>query len=98
MDTRCSSFSFKTESWKNSTDCCKWDGVTCDNLSGYVIGLDLSCNNLKGELHHNSSMFKLRHLQQLNLAFNDFYGSSMHVDIGDLVNLTHLNLSNTYFS
>ncbi|PNX71947.1 receptor-like protein kinase, partial [Trifolium pratense] len=94
----CSSFSFKTESWKNSTDCCDWDGVTCDTVSDYVIGLDLSCNNLKGELHPNSTIFQLRHLQQLNLAFNDFSGSSVHVGIGDLVNLTHLNLSNSYFS
>ncbi|GAU14507.1 hypothetical protein TSUD_250490 [Trifolium subterraneum] len=94
----CSSFSFKTETWNNSTDCCEWDGVTCDNVSDYVIGLDLSCNNLKGRLHPNSTIFQLRHLQQLNLAFNDFSGSSVHVGIGDLVNLTHLNLSNSYLS
>jgi Leucine-rich repeat (LRR) protein len=100
MDTRCTSFSLKTESWKNGTDCCDWDGVTCENVSGYVIGLDLSCNNLKGKLHPNSTIFQLRHLQQLNFAlnfaFNDFYGSSMHAGIGDLANLTHLNLSSCY--
>ncbi|XP_058744963.1 receptor-like protein 7 [Vicia villosa] len=90
---RCSSFSFKTESWKNSKDCCEWDGVTCDNVSDHVIGLDLSCNNLQGELHPNSTIFQLRHLQQLNLAFNDFVLSSVHVSFGDLVSLTHLNLS-----
>ncbi|KAK2448831.1 hypothetical protein P8452_12869 [Trifolium repens] len=95
---KCSSFSFKTESWKNSTDCCEWDGVTCDNESDYVIGLDLSCNNLEGELHPTSTIFQLRHLQQLNLAFNDFSWSPMHVGIGDLVNLTHLNMSNCYLS
>ncbi|GAU14482.1 hypothetical protein TSUD_250220 [Trifolium subterraneum] len=94
----CSYFSFKTESWKNNTDCCQWDGVACDNMSDYVIGLDLSCNNLKGELDPNNTIFKLRHLQQLNLAFNDFSGSSVDVGIGDLVNLTHLNLSNCYLS
>ncbi|CAK8537839.1 unnamed protein product [Lathyrus sativus] len=89
----CSSFSFKTDSWKNNTDCCKWDGVTCNNVSNYVIGLDLSCNNLEGELHPNNTIFKLRHLQQLNLAFNDFSMSSLHAGVGDLVSLTHLNLS-----
>ncbi|KAK2377428.1 receptor protein [Trifolium repens] len=98
MHPSCSYFSFKTESWKNSTDCCEWDGVTCDNVSGYVIDLDLSCNNLKGELHPNSTIFLLRHLQQLNLAFNDFSWSPMHVGIGGLVNLTHLNLSNSHLS
>ncbi|CAJ2653748.1 unnamed protein product [Trifolium pratense] len=95
---RCSSFSFKTETWKNNTDCCEWDGVTCDTVSDYVIGLDLSCNNLKGELHPNSTIFQLKHLQQLNLAFNHFFPSSLHAGIGDLVNLTHLNVSYCYLS
>ncbi|AES99973.1 putative leucine-rich repeat-containing, plant-type, leucine-rich repeat domain, L [Medicago truncatula] len=88
-----SSFSFKTESWENSTDCCEWDGVTCDTMSDHVIGLDLSCNNLKGELHPNSTIFQLKHLQQLNLAFNHFSWSSIPIGVGDLVKLTHLNLS-----
>ncbi|XP_045832016.1 receptor-like protein 7 [Trifolium pratense] len=95
---KCSSFSFKTETWKNNTDCCEWDGVTCDTVSDYVIGLDLSCNNLKGELHPNSTIFQLKHLQQLNLAFNHFFPSSLHAGIGDLVNLTHLNVSYCYLS
>ncbi|AET00003.1 putative leucine-rich repeat-containing, plant-type, leucine-rich repeat domain, L [Medicago truncatula] len=94
----CSSFSFKTESWENSTDCCEWDGVTCDTMSDHVIGLDLSCNNLKGELHPNSTIFQLKHLQQLNLAFNDFSLSSMPIGVGDLVKLTHLNLSKCYLN
>lgn len=33
----------KTASWKEETDCCSWDGVTCDGVKGDVIGLDLSC-------------------------------------------------------
>ncbi|XP_058748320.1 receptor-like protein 7 [Vicia villosa] len=94
----CPSFSFKTESWKISKDCCEWDGVTCDNVSDYVIGLDLSCNNLQGKLHPNSTIFQLRHLQQLNLAFNDFYLSSLQIGVGDLVSLTYLNLSNCLLS
>ncbi|KAJ1386388.1 Leucine-rich repeat [Sesbania bispinosa] len=91
----CSSFPSKTESWKNGTDCCEWDGVKCDAISGHVIGLDLSCSHLQGEFHPNSTIFKLRHLQQLNLAFNDFSGSSLYPRIGDLLNLTHLNLSSS---
>ncbi|XP_027187784.2 receptor-like protein 35 [Cicer arietinum] len=70
----------------------------CNPVSGHVISLDLSCNNLKGVLHPNSTIFQLNNLQQLNLAFNDFSGSLMHAEIGNLVSLTHLNLSNTGIS
>ncbi|MED6158318.1 hypothetical protein PIB30_031620 [Stylosanthes scabra] len=92
----CSSYS-KTASWKNGTDCCLWDGVTCDTTSGHVIGLDLSCGMLEGELNPNSTLFHLTHLQQLNLANNDFCASQLSSRIGDLVALTHLNLSNSGF-
>ncbi|XP_014502960.1 receptor-like protein 12 [Vigna radiata var. radiata] len=90
----CSSFSSRIESWKNTTDCCGWDGITCDSKSGHVIGLNLCCSDLRGELLGlNSPIFKLRHLQQLSLTYNDFFGSSIHSSIGNFVNLTHLTLS-----
>ncbi|KAL2316974.1 hypothetical protein Fmac_030850 [Flemingia macrophylla] len=91
-------FSSKTESWKNGSDCCEWEGVTCDTISGHVIALDLSCSNLQGHLHPNTTLFSLTHLQQLNLAYNDFSGSSIPSGIGDLAKLTHLNFSQTSFS
>ncbi|XP_058728533.1 receptor-like protein 7 [Vicia villosa] len=94
----CSSTSSKIKSWINGTDCCEWDGVTCNNISGHVIGLDLSCSNLNGKFSPNSTIFQLKQLQQLNLAFNDFLESSIYRGIGDLVYLTHLNLSYTGFS
>ncbi|XLU22369.1 hypothetical protein S245_058435 [Arachis hypogaea] len=87
----------KTASWKNGTDCCEWDGVTCDTTSGHVIGLDLSCSMLEGEFHPNSTLFQLTHLQQLNLAFNYFSDSPIYPGIGNLVSLTHLNLSGSSF-
>ncbi|KAL3323078.1 hypothetical protein AABB24_040268, partial [Solanum stoloniferum] len=88
----------KTMSWNESRDCCTWDGVTCDLLNGHVIGLDLSCNLLRGSIHPNSSLFQLHHLHTLNLAFNDFYASSIPHNIGQLMNLRHLNLSESRFS
>ncbi|WVY89580.1 hypothetical protein V8G54_035094 [Vigna mungo] len=97
LDDVCSSFSSKTESWTNGTNCCEWNGVTCD-MAGNVIGLDLSCSHLQGQFHPNSTIFSLKHLQQLNLAYNDFSGSSLSSGIGDLVNLVHLNLSYSVFN
>jgi len=41
--------------WKEGTDCCSWDGVTCNMKTGHVIGLDLvglfqnsNTHNLRG--------------------------------------------------
>ncbi|XVF03680.1 hypothetical protein REPUB_Repub05bG0014400 [Reevesia pubescens] len=87
----------KTNSWKEDTDCCSWDGVTCDNGKGQVIGLDLSCSWLYGSFPFNSSLFHLPHLQKLNLAFNYFDYSKMSSEFGRFASLVYLNLSYTFF-
>lgn len=86
----------KTISWNSSTDCCKWDGVTCDKL-GEVVALDLSCSQLSGIIDSNSTLFQLSHLQSLNLAYNDFSPSQIPHKFGLFASLMHLNLSNTGF-
>ncbi|XP_031276003.1 receptor-like protein 7 [Pistacia vera] len=85
-------------SWKEDEDCCSWDGVTCDSLTGHVIGLDLSCGWLQGNIPSNSSLFLLNHLQKLNLAYNDFNLSQIPPDFNRFTSLTHLNLSHSNFS
>ncbi|KAF8023929.1 hypothetical protein BT93_F1203 [Corymbia citriodora subsp. variegata] len=87
-----------TNSWNKSVDCCSWDGVTCDDVSGNVISLDLTCNWLRGTLHFNSSLFLLRHLRSLNLFDNDFVGSHIPSNLSTFAKLTHLNLSYSVFS
>ena len=52
----------KIDSWKEGSDCCSWDGVTCDRFTGNVIGLDLSSSRLIGTIHQNNSLFLLHHL------------------------------------
>ncbi|GJW96303.1 leucine-rich repeat-containing protein [Tanacetum coccineum] len=85
--------------WNISTDCCIWNGVTCDRSTGDVIGIDLSCGMLSGTIQPNSSLFNLPHLQTLNLAFNNFTGSQIPSEIGRFSNsLTHLDLSECRFS
>ncbi|KAI8570881.1 hypothetical protein RHMOL_Rhmol01G0073200 [Rhododendron molle] len=89
----------KALSWdENATDCCDWDGVTCDELTGHVVGLDLSCSQIYGTFKPNSSLFQLSHLQRLNLAFNHFNFSFIPNAIGSFASLTHLNLSESGFS
>ncbi|KAF8090138.1 hypothetical protein N665_0485s0013 [Sinapis alba] len=84
----------KTESWGNSSkDCCNWDGVTCGIKSGKVIGLDLSCSCLNGPFQPNSSLFRLKHLTSLNLAFNNFTLSPIPAKFNNLILLETLNLS-----
>ncbi|KAI3410730.1 Cytokinin riboside 5'-monophosphate phosphoribohydrolase [Psidium guajava] len=88
----------KTNSWIKSVDCCSWDGVTCDGVTGNVVGLDLACGRLHGILHSNSSLFLLHHLQDLNLFGNNFIGSRISPNLSSFAKMTHLNLSRSQFS
>ncbi|KAG4150217.1 hypothetical protein ERO13_D05G382000v2 [Gossypium hirsutum] len=88
----------KTNSWKEGTDCCSWDGVTCDHLNAHIIALDLSCSWLYGNFPSNTTLFLLPHLQKLNLAYNDFNHSKIPSEFGRFTSLFYLNLSNTLFA
>ncbi|KAK6269254.1 hypothetical protein POUND7_000001 [Theobroma cacao] len=88
----------KTDSWKEGTDCCSWDGVTCDNITSHVIGLDLSCSWLYGVIPSNRSLFHLPHLQNLNLAHNDFNDSKMSSEFAQFTSLKQLNLTESVFA
>ncbi|KAK4594654.1 hypothetical protein RGQ29_018372 [Quercus rubra] len=93
-DLHCDYYSYPPKnSWKMGTDCCGWDGVTCDTMTGHVIAVDLTCSRLQGPIHPNTTLFSLRHLQRLNLAYNDFHGSTISSKFGGFANLTHLNLN-----
>ncbi|GKV52631.1 hypothetical protein SLEP1_g59204 [Rubroshorea leprosula] len=88
----------KTESWKEGTDCCSWDGITCENVTGNVLDLNLSCSGLYGSFPSNSSLFLIKSLQSLNLSHNDFNLSKIPREIGQFVSLKHLDLSYSLFS
>ncbi|XP_059661241.1 receptor-like protein 43 [Cornus florida] len=87
----------KVASWNtSSSDCCSWDGVTYDDDTGRVIGLDISSSFLSGFINTNNTLFCFVHLQTLNLVDNYFNKSQIHV--GLLSRLTFLNLSYTEFA
>ncbi|KAF3322279.1 phytosulfokine receptor 1-like protein [Carex littledalei] len=64
-------WSFNSSSTSTVT-CCNWTGVTCDNSTGRVIGLDLQSMNLKGSI--SPSLANLDELVWLNLTSNFLTG------------------------
>jgi hypothetical protein len=91
----------KVASWTlegDKSDCCSWDGVECDEHTGHVIGLNLSSSCLFGSINSNSSLFRLVHLQRLDLSYNDFNGSHIPSQVRDLSRLIDLDLNWSNFS
>ncbi|XP_047943213.1 receptor-like protein 7 [Salvia hispanica] len=84
-----SSISTKLVHWPQSDE---WYGVECD-ASGNVVSLQLDHEAISGGIGDSSSLFKLIHLQKLNLAYNKFNLSPIPKRIHNLTYLTHLNLS-----
>ncbi|XP_042013857.1 receptor-like protein 7 isoform X2 [Salvia splendens] len=93
-----STLSTKLVRWNESGECCLWHGVECD-ASGYVVSLQLDDEAISGGIGDSSSLFRFKYLQKLNLAYNFFYHTDVYTGlaipkgIGNLIYLTHLNLS-----
>ncbi|KAF8028267.1 hypothetical protein BT93_E1006 [Corymbia citriodora subsp. variegata] len=90
----------KVHSWSQDGrgDCCSWDGVKCDEVTGRVIALDLSSSCLLGIMSPNTTLFQLVHMESLNLAFNNFNFSPIPYGFSNLSRLQYLNLSYSEFS
>ncbi|KAJ8639766.1 hypothetical protein MRB53_016460 [Persea americana] len=83
-------------SWTPNTDCCSWEGITCDSSTGHVIGLDLTNQSISGSIN-STSLISISSLQSLNLSLNHF-NCSIPSGLDSLSNLTHLNLSFSGFT
>ncbi|WP_213999979.1 S8 family serine peptidase [Arsukibacterium sp.] len=88
------------QSWLNNqgwldpdTAVCDWGGVTCSN--GQITALDLSNNNLSGELP--AALSALSELTELDLSFNSLSGSFPEVLL-QLTTLQRLSLWQNGFS
>ncbi|GJX09323.1 leucine-rich repeat protein [Tanacetum coccineum] len=95
-------------SWVGN-DCCQWERVHCDKVTGKVESLHLRGSESQWERDHgvqewlvgnvvSSSLRHLRNLKFLDLSANDFRGSRIPEFIGSFKQLSYLNLSNAYFS
>ncbi|KAL6888490.1 hypothetical protein ACP4OV_009516 [Aristida adscensionis] len=60
-----------THSWANATDCCHWEGITC-NSDRMVTDVLLASRSLQG--HISGSLGKLTGLMRLNLSYNLLFG------------------------
>ncbi|PIA29234.1 hypothetical protein AQUCO_06100026v1 [Aquilegia coerulea] len=76
-------------------DCCKWEGVNCDDFSGHVIQLYLTGNYLQGEI--SASLGELSSLEELHFSFN-YLSGQIPMSIGRLPNLTVLSFASNRLS
>ncbi|TVU43455.1 hypothetical protein EJB05_09928, partial [Eragrostis curvula] len=97
----------RLQSWREGTDCCRWEGVGCDTSSGNVTVLDLNNCGLSS-YGLDPAIFNLTTLRRLDLSMN-YFGPNRKSDTSvwpdnipltgfeRLAFLTHLNLSNARF-
>ena len=79
----------QSSNWLSDKPLREWHGVTADWRTGRVTVLDLSSNNLSGELP--PELGSLSNLQTLNLYTNQLTGE-IPPELGSLSNLTSLRL------
>ncbi|RVW13476.1 putative inactive leucine-rich repeat receptor kinase XIAO [Vitis vinifera] len=92
----------RLSSWSINQDCCRWEEVRCNNVTGRVVELHLgnpydidyefySNFDLGGEI--SPALLELEFLSYLNLSWNDFGGRPIPSFLGSMGSLRYLDLS-----
>ncbi|WCJ38456.1 receptor like protein 26 [Euphorbia peplus] len=89
----------RLESWvASNTDCCKWHGVICNDITGHVSKLRLgNLPSVFGADKISSSLLDLKDLGYLDLSNHSFGLNPIPTFLGSLKSLTFLNLSESTF-
>ncbi|WCJ23610.1 receptor like protein 26 [Euphorbia peplus] len=85
------------KSWSATTDCCKWQGIVCSNLTNRVLELHLASLPPMFFANISSSLLDLKDLRYLDLSNNTFGVNEIPSFFGSLNNLRFLNLSQSSF-
>lgn len=85
--------SISLSSWSGD-DCCRWEGVSCHNITGHVIKLDLFSNFLTGKI--SPYLGNLSNLQYLHLGGNRLTTDNLHF-VAFLSSLKYLNMEGVTF-
>ncbi|KAJ9705702.1 hypothetical protein PVL29_003670 [Vitis rotundifolia] len=94
----------RLSSWSVNQDCCRWEAVRCNNVTGRVVELHLSnpydrddyeFYRLGGAI--SPALLELEYLSYLNLSWNDFGGSPIPSFLGSMGSLRYLDLSFAVF-
>ena len=96
----------RLSSWSMDEDCCRWEAVRCNNVTGRVVDLQLgnpydsdyefSINfTLGGEI--SPALLELEFLSYLNLSWNGFGGRSIPSFLGSMGSLRYLDLTSAGF-
>ncbi|KAJ4844082.1 hypothetical protein Tsubulata_027512 [Turnera subulata] len=91
--TLSSSSTANSLNWNNSSssNCCSWDGVSCDTVTGRVTRLWLPYKDLNGTL--SPSLVNLTALSSLNLSHNRLMGPLPEEFFSSLTSLQFVDLS-----
>ncbi|KAK7389405.1 hypothetical protein VNO78_24421 [Psophocarpus tetragonolobus] len=83
----------------NNTDCCRWEGIECNNETGHVQMLHLGgsmTHRLSGNINI-TSLLQLQNMEYLDLSNNMFISNQIPEHLDSFKNLRYLNLSYSRF-
>ncbi|WJX86673.1 Tyrosine-sulfated glycopeptide receptor 1 [Trifolium repens] len=88
--------SFSSLNWSSSSDCCNWEGITCDQNHQHVTQIFLPSRGLNGFIEF-SSITSLQSLSHVNLSHNKLRGNLQNHFFSLVNHVLVLDLSYNHF-